>query len=108
MEKEHEIIRSNKLDLDSGSSLAPPLHSRLKLTREKLEGLSSGLKQLATSVREDDQVKKTLRRTLVGSGLTLTQQKVPIGVLLVIFESRPDCLIQVRNVQGMEGGGGSH
>ena len=85
----------NKLDLDSALSLAAPLHSRLKLTHEKLVSLSSGLKQLATSVREDDCVKKTISKTLVGRGLTLTQQKVPIGVLLVIFESRPDCLIQV-------------
>lgn len=95
LEKEHEIMSSNKLDLDHASSLAPPLRSRLELTREKLESLSSGLRQLATSVREDDHVKRTVRKTLVGNGLVLTQQKVPIGVLLVIFESRPDCLIQV-------------
>ena len=95
LEREHEIMASNKLDLDHASSLAPPLRSRLKLTREKLESLSSGLNQLATSVREDDHVRRTVRKTLVGNGLMLTQQKVPIGVLLVIFESRPDCLIQV-------------
>ena len=88
-------MSSNKLDLDHASSLAPPLRSRLKLTKEKLESLSSGLKQLAASVREDDQLNRAVRKTLVGKDLVLTQQKVPIGVLLVIFESRPDCLIQV-------------
>ena len=96
LSKEAEILANNKLDLDKSSNLAPPLKSRLKLTREKLESLSSGLKQLATSVRKDDLVKKIIQKTLVGKGLILTQQKVPIGVLLVIFESRPDCLIQVR------------
>ena len=95
LEREKEILASNKLDLDQASSLAPPLRARLKLTREKLEGLASGLRQLAESVRTGDHVGKVIRRTLVGNDLVLTQQKVPIGVLLVIFESRPDCLVQV-------------
>lgn len=96
--RESDIIEANHLDLKSASSIATPLKSRLKLTQEKLEMLSSGLKQLAVSVREGDHVKKTVYKTLVGRGLTLTKQQVPIGVLLVIFESRPDCLIQVRSM----------
>lgn len=96
LEREKEILKENSLDLSHASHLAPPLFSRLKLSREKLESLASGLRQLAVSVRESNHVKRTIRRTRVGNGLVLTQQKVPIGVLLVIFESRPDCLIQVR------------
>ena len=103
LEREHEIMESNRLDLYNATGLDPPLRSRLRLTREKLEGLSSGLQQLAVSVREGDHVRRTIRKTLVGRGLVLTQQKVPIGVLLVIFESRPDCLIQVREEERGEG-----
>lgn len=99
LEREREILDHNKLDLNNASALAAPLRSRLELTHEKLQSLSSGLRQLAVSVRADDHVKKTIRKTLVGNGLVLTQQKVPIGVLLVIFESRPDCLIQVSDTE---------
>ena len=57
--------------------------------------MAEGLQQLATSVMERDLVDEVLQRTLVGEGLQLEKQRVPIGVLLVIFESRPDCLPQV-------------
>jgi delta-1-pyrroline-5-carboxylate synthetase len=78
------------------TSLSAPLRSRLQLSRPKLHGLSEGLRQLARDIVSHDNVGEAIRKTLVGEGLTLVQQKVPIGVLLVIFESRPDCLIQVR------------
>lgn len=87
---------ANKKDLELASSLSAPLRDRLHLSRAKLQSLSDGLRQLAHGVVERDNVGEVIRRTLVGNGLTLVQQKVPIGVLLVIFESRPDCLIQVR------------
>ena len=78
------------------STLSAPLRSRLQLSRPKLQSLSEGLRQLAGDIVRHDNVGEAIRKTLVGEGLTLVQQKVPIGVLLVIFESRPDCLIQVR------------
>lgn len=78
------------------SSLSAPLRSRLQLSRPKLQNLSEGLRQLARDIVSHDNVGEPIRKTLVGEGLTLVQQKVPIGVLLVIFESRPDCLIQVK------------
>lgn len=95
-EKEARIIEENKKDLKVASSLSAPLRSRLQLSRPKLQSLSEGLRQLARDIISHDNVGEAIRKTLVGEGLTLVQQKVPIGVLLVIFESRPDCLIQVR------------
>ena len=65
---------------------------RLSLSHKKLETLADGLKQIASNTNI---VGKVLRCTKLSEDLVLSQVTVPIGVLLVIFESRPDSLPQV-------------
>jgi len=93
--KQSEILQANALDLEEASkkSLANALLSRLSLTPAKLKALSSGLRQIADDSLNN--VGRVLRRTRLADGLELEQITVPIGVLLVIFESRPDSLPQV-------------
>lgn len=93
--RQREILSANAKDLEAAekSGLAKALLSRLSLTPAKLKSLSSGLRQIANDSLTN--VGRVLRRTRLAEGLELKQITVPIGVLLVIFESRPDSLPQV-------------
>lgn len=98
VEKQEQILEANGADMIEAtkSGLAAPLLNRLALSSSKLKGLSIGLKQIAESSHKN--VGRVLRRTKLADDLDLTQITVPIGVLLVIFESRPDSLPQVASL----------
>jgi glutamate-5-semialdehyde dehydrogenase len=89
-----DIMAANKMDLKQAarSELAAPLVSRLRLTKKKIATLCDGLESLAQSA---DPVGRAERRTTLDDGLVLTRVMSPIGVLLIIFESRPDAVIQI-------------
>ncbi|XP_053269728.1 delta-1-pyrroline-5-carboxylate synthase isoform X3 [Pleuronectes platessa] len=95
-EKKDEILAANKMDMDlavNAGHLPPAMQKRLSLSPAKLNSLAIGLRQIAVAAQ--DSVGQVLRRTRVAHNLELEQITVPIGVLLVIFEARPDCLPQV-------------
>ncbi|XP_041065912.1 delta-1-pyrroline-5-carboxylate synthase isoform X3 [Carcharodon carcharias] len=101
-----EILKANKRDMEKAVALgrlSQPLLKRLSLTTAKLNSLAIGLRQIAASAQ--DSVGRLIRRTRVAKGLDLEQITVPIGVLLVIFESRPDCLPQVSALAIASGNG---
>lgn len=95
-ERTTEILDANSRDLELATvsqELSAPMLSRLSLSPNKLKSLAAGIRQIAESSYNN--IGRILRRTKVAEGLELHQETVPIGVLMVIFESRPDALPQV-------------
>ena len=89
-----QIMAANGLDLAAASvsNVDSQLVKRLSLTPAKLETLAAGIRQIADAPDPLNVTKKSLE---VAASLNLTQVTVPIGVLLIIFESRPDSLPQI-------------
>jgi glutamate-5-semialdehyde dehydrogenase len=89
-----EISEENQIDVEAAgaANLAPALLQRLRLSDDKLAALRAGLSALAAA---PDPVGALLRRTELDDGLVLEQRRAPIGTILVVFESRPDAVIQV-------------
>lgn len=76
--------------------------ARLGLSEKKLETLAKGLEQIA---EKSSILGQTVRKTRLADGVVLRQITTPIGVLLVIFESRPDSLPQIAALAICSGNG---
>lgn len=94
-EQDAAIDSANQQDLKNAENLEPQLKSRLALNAKKRAGLIDGLKQL---VDAQDPIGVEVSRTKLDDGLTLSKVQSPIGVILVIFESRPDAVIQIASL----------
>lgn len=92
-----EIIQANTKDLEQAEKdkLEPPLLKRLKFDKSKVDEVCEGIQSL---VRLEDPVGKTLAATRLDNGLDLYRVSRPIGVIGVIFESRPDALVQIASL----------
>lgn len=93
--QQHKILAENQRDLLKARTegLENVLLSRLSLNEAKLKSLSDGLRQIAD--KSKTQLDKTLKVMKISESMKLRQISSPIGVLMVIFESRPDCLPQI-------------
>lgn len=91
------IFAANALDIDAAQrdQLAAPLLGRLKFREEKLQAVTDGLRALANL--PDPIGQTTLARELT-EGLNMYRVTCPIGVIGVIFESRPDALVQIASL----------
>lgn len=91
------IMQANVLDVKQASEegLSAPLLSRLKLTEAKCARMAEGLRALATLPDPLGHVQYAKELT---PGLALYRVACPIGVIGVIFESRPDALVQISSL----------
>lgn len=89
-----DIITQNEIDLHNAEKdkLAPPLLKRLKFDQQKIMDVVKGINDL---ISLEDPANKVLSKLLLDDGLILSKISVPIGVIGVIFESRPDALVQI-------------
>lgn len=93
-----ELLAANAADCEAAAAmvaageLSAASAARLALSATRIDGLADGLRQLAAM---PDPLGRVLRHTELADGLELRQVSSPLGVLLVIFESRPDVLPQI-------------
>jgi len=89
-----EALTANMGDLQRARAegVAPALVKRLDLDAKKLDGVCDGLRQLAAM---PDLVGRASVRRELDTGLVLERVSCPLGLLGVVFESRPDALVQI-------------
>jgi len=92
-----DITAANSRDLDRSrrENLSPPLLKRLRFDEGRIHEACRGMESL---VKLEDPVGRTLRAVELDKGLELFQVTCPIGVIGVIFESRPDALVQISSL----------
>jgi glutamate-5-semialdehyde dehydrogenase len=83
------IQRANALDLDAGAqaNLSAAMLDRLQLDGPRIEKMAASVEQIA---RQDDPVGKVIEGRVLPNGIRLQKVRVPIGVVLFIYESRPN------------------
>ena len=88
-QRREEILSANALDLAAGreAGMSQALLDRLALTESRVQGMSSAVEQVAKAA---DPVGKVLSGQTLANGLQLEKVTVPLGVIGIIYEARPN------------------
>jgi glutamate-5-semialdehyde dehydrogenase len=91
-ERTGEVLEANAADLadERAEGLTPALRDRLSLSVERVAGIAEGVRAVAAL---EDPVGEVLDRRTLESGLELTKVRVPLGVVAVVYEARPNVTI---------------
>jgi glutamate-5-semialdehyde dehydrogenase len=92
LEHEDRILSANAMDVQTGQSngLNEALLDRLRLNHGRLQGMAEGLHQV---VRLEDPIGEETEKWTRTDGLTITQIRVPLGVVGMIYEARPNVTV---------------
>jgi glutamate-5-semialdehyde dehydrogenase len=98
------ILAENQKDLDAGrqKGLAPALLDRLTLDPERVSAMAAGLREVAAL---PDPVGEITRMWNRPNGLQVGRMRIPLGVILVIYESRPNVTADVAGLCLKSGNG---
>ena len=84
---ETDLLKANQLDLRAAAGLSPAAIDRLTLTPQRITEMATGLREVATLPDPVGQVFGMARRP---NGMQVGRMRVPIGVIGIIYESRPN------------------
>jgi glutamate-5-semialdehyde dehydrogenase len=87
-----QILEANQQDLDAARAAGTPeaMLDRLALNPSRIEGIADGLRQVAGL---PDPLGEVLRGRTLPNGLQLRQQRVPLGVVGIVYEGRPNVTV---------------
>jgi glutamate-5-semialdehyde dehydrogenase len=92
LERAGEVQAANAQDLDIGekNGLAPAMIDRLRFSKERIEKTAAGVREV---IALPDPVGAVLGETVRPNGMRLSRVRVPIGTILMIYESRPNVTV---------------
>ncbi|MCD8214241.1 MAG: glutamate-5-semialdehyde dehydrogenase [Clostridiales bacterium] len=89
IENRAEILKANKTDVEKAKQAGTPapLVDRLALTEARIEGMADGLRQIA---KLPDPTGEVINMKTLPNGLVVGEKRVPMGVIGIIYEARPN------------------
>lgn len=97
LDRQTEILAANELDVAAAVAAGTPdsLVDRLRLNASRIAGMAGGLRELAGL---PDPVGTVVRGSVLPNGLHLTQVRVPMGVVAIIYEARPNVTVDAAGI----------
>jgi glutamate-5-semialdehyde dehydrogenase len=97
LENQGAILEENKIDIKSAQEggLSPAMIDRLTLTPSRIQAMVDDLKKV---IQLPDPVGEVFEEQDLENGLHIKKQRVPLGVLAIIYESRPNVTIDVASL----------